>query len=351
MMMLQCSVVGRVLLVFCALIALIEGAVKNRLKDEVPSSRYINEALVFQRRVWKIESTEEPKGWGEFEPMFYIDTDSDAEVAIGSTDNTIYMGFRGSDDSEDWWDNLDFAKRDFDISSSLPGKVHKGWYNKWFEDFSFEIVEDEIQSSVLPMIRGNTDGTKYRFVLTGYSQGGALAILYGAYLADRYPGLRFHIVTTGSPRVASPEWQQAVHQNLNNLSVHRIVFRKDIVPRSPPQNFDYRHVGHLIFYYDKTFKAYYQHDDEESSVYEGVPDEQWELGWDVGKQIEDHDEVNYQRSIQTAINYPSIWPTDFEKKELLSLDGAEDKEEDNEEDKDEDCCRRRLFICFCGNCC
>jgi hypothetical protein len=59
--------------------------------------------------------------------------------------------------------------------------------------------------------------------------------------------------------------------NLNNLSMWRLVLKEDIVPRLPPNVFRWRHPGHTIQMNENETLCYYLHYGDKGVKYAGVP--------------------------------------------------------------------------------
>ncbi len=125
--------------------------------------------------------------------------------------------FRGTDGPVDWRTNLTLAP------SAWPpgGRVHAG-FKKALDD-------------VWPELEATLDRLAVPIFYAGHSLGGALALL----AAGRRPPLA--VYSFGAPRVGD----QAFAESLAGATVHRVVNRRDIVPRSPPSmgSLRYRHAG------------------------------------------------------------------------------------------------------------
>ena len=81
-----------------------------------------------------------------------------------------------------------------------------------------------------------------RVFLCGYSLGGAVAVIVGAWLAQSFPSRFFHTVTFGSPCMGDKRFQKHCSY-LTNLDSIRFQNQYDIVPYFP--FFGYYHVGCL----------------------------------------------------------------------------------------------------------
>lgn len=110
-------------------------------------------------------------------------------VGYMSSQNLIYVSFRGSETIQNWIDNLDVKLIDYDKCSGC--QVHKGFHD----------AQQAAYSQVLSAVQDlKNQFPSYGIIVTGHSLGAALATLTALDLMDANVGTvnSFHF---GSPRV------------------------------------------------------------------------------------------------------------------------------------------------------
>jgi len=155
-----------------------------------------------------------------------VETPPTSYAAILEYNDVVVVAFQGTitefkRDGEfslptlkDWIMNF-MVKQVESVESTLPGKVHSGFLKQ------LDLIYQKVENS-LP------EGTDKPIVLTGHSQGGAVAVLAAKRLEQKGFPVR-EIYTFGAPRPGNQEFVANV-----STPVFRIEFGNDLVPHVPP---------------------------------------------------------------------------------------------------------------------
>lgn len=185
----------------------------------------------------------------------FIDTWSDPEL--------IVVAFRGTDPF-----NADAWRTDLDISwFELPnvGKIHSGfvkalglqpnntWPNQIQQNPSKKYAYFSIKEALKLKLQKND---KAKFIVTGHSLGGALAVLFVAGLAIHEESFLMEklegIYTFGQPRVGDEKFGNFMKDKFDKLNVRylRYVYCNDLVPRIPhdDKTLLFKHFGPCLYY-------------------------------------------------------------------------------------------------------
>ncbi len=163
----------------------------------------------------------------------YLDVEKNASFAVIGKRDTLYILFQWSRGGEDWKNNLDFPAVPY---KDMPHRFlcHRGFLSVW--------------KAAEPYIADILQETGYdKITVSGYSHGGALAMLCHEYIWFHHPEKRARLksVGFGAPRVLWrlpgtlwPEKRFTTFTTVRNID--------DIVTHLPPAILGYRHVGKLL---------------------------------------------------------------------------------------------------------
>ncbi|KAL4187405.1 hypothetical protein AMTRI_Chr09g18790 [Amborella trichopoda] len=181
----------------------------------------------------------------------------------------IVVAFRGTEpfDVDDWCTDLDLSF----ASMGAIGRAHigflkalglrdeydleKGWpknderSDKNEHPYAYYTIREKLKELL-------KDNPNAKFIITGHSLGGALAVLFTTLLLmheeNELMSKLMGIFTFGQPRVGDGNLSSFMERNLNQLSkrYYRMVYRYDLVPRIP---FDdpiskFKHCGLCLYY-------------------------------------------------------------------------------------------------------
>lgn len=243
---------------------------------------YENE-LVIRNRVtehWKMHFVEFFDFWNDHlqkkstEAFIFCDKEVDAQL--------IVIAFRGTEpfNADDWETDVDFSWYQY---SEFGFKVHLGFLealglaNRSAKSEIFDNHTNSAFSSCVPPFDIDKEDPEKplayyalrkklkellqvhrnaKFMVTGHSLGGALAVLFPAMLfmhkEETLLEKLFAVYTFGQPRVGDEAFAKFMNKNLNDPvpRYFRIVYCNDIVPRVPYDDgiFLYKHFGVCLYY-------------------------------------------------------------------------------------------------------
>ncbi len=160
-----------------------------------------------------------------------------AVLLMHTSNNNLFIAFRGSDDMGDWAKNLDARPRDaraFFNASTGPVHVHNGFLS------IYQLLHADIVAYIDQHI---ADGT--RIFVTGHSLGAALATLSALKLSQMYSPYIAGVYPFSSPRVGMQNFRILYNDQALGGKTLRTWYGDDLVTRLPPKVDDdsYVHVG------------------------------------------------------------------------------------------------------------
>ncbi|KAK9678537.1 hypothetical protein RND81_11G218000 [Saponaria officinalis] len=224
--------------------------------------------------IWKMEFV----GFYNFNNEFLHKKTTQAFIMLehNPKNDMIVVAFRGTSpfDADDWSTDFDFSW----LKIKGMGKIHKGfmmalglkkcfreddedelgdYYGSWpknvKQDRKHLLAYYTIREKLREIMAKNKNA---KFIVTGHSLGGALAILFPAILAlhgeaeilDRLEA----IYTYGQPRVGDEKFGIFMKNKLreHNIKYYRIVYAYDMVPTVPFDNtlMTFKHFGKCIHF-------------------------------------------------------------------------------------------------------
>jgi predicted lipase len=166
------------------------------------------------------------------------------QVVIGfnSNYNSIFVGFRGSSNIQNWIDNLKFSQiTPYNNTQIIVAKGFYQLYSSLKEDI--QVITKQLSSKY----------ATNSILVTGHSLGGALATIMVFDLLYAEPGnLHPTLITFGSPRVGNAEFA-SIMSNFDIYS-NRITHYYDMVPHVPQEFLKYSHISQEIWYNEENNK-------------------------------------------------------------------------------------------------
>eukprot|EP00253_Pinus_taeda_P018883 PITA_18883 len=237
--------------------------------------------LVIRNRVtehWEMHFVEFLDCWNDHlqkkstKAFIFCDKEVDAQL--------IVIAFRGTEpfNADDWETDVDFSWYEF----SQIGKVHLGFlealglanrsqnpqiFDNHTNSAGVDIYKEDpekplayyvLRKKLKELLQVHRNA---KFIVTGHSLGGALAVLFPAILfihkEEALLEKMVGVYTFGQPRVGDEAFAKFMNKNINEAvpTYFRIVYCNDLVPRLPFDDpiFEYKHFG-VCLYYNSCYK-------------------------------------------------------------------------------------------------
>ncbi|KAG8390898.1 hypothetical protein BUALT_Bualt01G0131400 [Buddleja alternifolia] len=212
---------------------------------------------------WQMEFLEFYHFWNDYEEMYTTYATMFRDKTTNP--NLIVVAFRGTApfDSDAWRTDIDISWYEFQDIGKIHGGFMKalglqkstGWPKQISEtnsdrkSFAYYTLREKLKT----LIQENEHA---KFILTGHSLGGALAILFAGILAiheeeallKRLEG----VYTFGQPRVGNEQFGEYMKEKMRlyDVKYFRYVYCNDMVPRLPydDKNFLFKHFGPCLYF-------------------------------------------------------------------------------------------------------
>ncbi|CAI9115781.1 OLC1v1016774C1 [Oldenlandia corymbosa var. corymbosa] len=245
----------------------------NRVNDErygpalsvmAAKIAYENEAFVKTavNDHWQMEFLGFFNFWNEYEEQHSTQVIMFQDKKVDP--DLIMVAFRGTSpfDADDWITDLNLSWYELEgvgrlhagFQKALGLHKDKGWPKEietasGTKQFAYYTIREKLREIL-------SQNKNAKFMVTGHSLGGALAILFPAilslheekWLLDRMEG----VYTFGQPRVGDEKFGEFMKEKLKRYNVKycRYVYANDVVPRLPydDKTLMFKHFGHCLYF-------------------------------------------------------------------------------------------------------
>jgi triacylglycerol lipase len=199
---------------------------------------------------WRSRTKEESKNWGFDPDHVYCFNNKGAQAILLSDDEKIIVAFRGSEEKEDWADNLN-RKTEKAFKQRFGCKIHAGFYDYFNMIWNpYDDPGKPESQGIEAILREEIKRSTFQKVwFTGHSLGGAVAAFGAVACIVEDPPIIVHgVYTYGQPKVGGKDFADRFNQELGS-KVFRFVNHNDIVPRVPTWApfFFYNHFGQIKY--------------------------------------------------------------------------------------------------------
>ena len=195
----------------------------------------------------------------EGEILKYFTNSVDFQCVIGKNVHTkrYTIIIRGSESYSDWLYNSFVLKKNVyelfpetskDEIKSKNIKIHSGFYKM--------IVTDNIHIQIVEYLKILLEETPdWEIYFTGHSMGSATSTLLSYLMAKTLFKTKITVIALASPKIGNLQFKND-YNNIQNLRLYRICYKKDIVTSYPSFYYHVGHCYHFIknkwIFFDKT---------------------------------------------------------------------------------------------------
>ncbi|CAA2996194.1 uncharacterized protein LOC111367420 isoform X2 [Olea europaea subsp. europaea] len=267
----------------------LDGSIKNGDNRYIPSLAMMASKLSYENKAfvqnvirdkWQMKFMEFYNFWNDYEEMDTAQAIMFEDTSTGN--NLIVVAFRGTGpfDTNAWRTDVDISWYEFPGIGKIHGgflkalglQKNEGWpekiqLNSNQKLFAYYTIREHLKTLI-------HDNKNAKFILTGHSLGGALAILFVAILTmhgeemllDRLEG----VYTFGQPRVGNKQFGDYMKEKLREFKVKylRYVYCNDIVPRLPydDKTFLFKHFGACL-YFNSCYKGQFREEEPNKNYF------------------------------------------------------------------------------------
>ena len=183
------------------------------------------------------ENWKKVKGWCDLKldyngfKVHHRHTVNNVIYEIYELNDVLYIAFKGTDDLQDWSYNLDYELKKLTIpydNKNSKIKVHTGFLK------IYKMVRENIHNKI---------GTFKNIVVSGFSMGGAIAVLCSIDLQYNF-NANIKCITFGSPRVGNKEFINSYNKRVEAV---KIINKSDPIAKLPTRFMGYRNITEVIY--------------------------------------------------------------------------------------------------------
>lgn len=183
-----------------------------------------------------------PSGAELVEIVSNVASGGNALVGFDTTDSTLFVAYRGSENLRNWIENAKFFK-----TAPYPEKYPEIHVERGFLDWYRSLNRAGLLEAVE---KASEKYSTKRLKITGHSAGSACATLFAFELSAGFLPLDSYqlvkLTTFGSPRVGNSHFVSLY--NTFNIQTTRVTHYHDLVPHLPQERLEFLHVPTEVYY-------------------------------------------------------------------------------------------------------